>query len=60
MFLNLYMMKNTWITLLLCMIVLSAKAQQMYENKKINYSFNIIEAEAAKGNVVAIKALGDC
>lgn len=54
------MMKNTWITLLLCMIVLSAKAQQMYENKKINYSFNIIEAEAAKGNVVAIKALGDC
>lgn len=54
------MMKNVFITLLLSAITLSAKAQQMYENKNINYSFNVIEAEAAKGNVAAIKALGDC
>ena len=53
-------MKNIFTTLLLCAIALSAKAQQMYENKNINYSFNVIEAEAAKGNVSAIKALGDC
>lgn len=53
-------MKNVFITLLLSVIMLSAKAQQMYENKNINYSLDVIEAEAAKGNVVAIKALGDC
>ena len=31
----------------------------MYENKNIKYFPDVIEAEAAKGNVVAIKALGD-
>ena len=53
-------MRNLFITLLLCIVAFTAKAQQMYEDKNIDYSFDSLKVEAAKGNVIAIFYLGGC
>lgn len=45
--------------MLLCAVVLPSAAQELYENKKIDYRFDNLLAEAEKGNIVAIYALGE-
>lgn len=52
-------MKKTICLMLLCFAALSVKSQQMYENKNIKYFPDVIKSEAEKGNVVALKSLGD-
>ena len=45
--------------MLLCAALLPSAAQELYENKKIDYRFDNLLAEAEKGNIVAIYALGE-
>ena len=45
--------------MLLCAVVLPSAAQELYENKNIDYRFDNLLAEAEKGNIVAIYALGE-
>lgn len=52
-------MKRIVFVLLLCAVVLPSAAQELYENKKIDYRFDNLLAEAEKGNIVAIYALGE-
>lgn len=51
-------MKRIALALLLCAALLPSAAQELYENKKIDYRFDNLLAEAEKGNIVAIYALG--
>lgn len=53
-------MKRIAFALLLCAALLPAGAQNFYENKDIDYGYDNLVAEAGKGNLVAIKFLGDC
>ena len=53
-------MKPLLSALLLCTASLTATAQQYYENPDYKHFQNVIESEAEKGNIVAIKELGDC
>lgn len=52
-------MKRIVFVLLLCAVVLPSAAQELYENKNIDYRFDNLLAEAEKGNIVAIYALGE-
>ena len=52
-------MKRIALALLLCAALLPSAAQELYENKKIDYRFDNLLAEAEKGNIVAIYALGE-
>lgn len=52
-------MKRIAFVLLLCAVVLPSAAQELYVNKKIDYRFDNLLAEAEKGNIVAIYALGE-
>ena len=45
--------------MLLCAALLPSAAQELYENKKIDYRFDNLLAEAGKGNIVAIYSLGE-
>ena len=45
--------------MLLCAVVLPSAAQELYENKNIDYRFDNLLAEADKGNIVAIYSLGE-
>ena len=45
--------------MLLCAALLPSAAQELYENKKIDYRFDNLLAEAEKGNIVAIYSLGE-
>ena len=45
--------------MLLCAALLPSAAQELYENKNIDYRFDNLLAEAEKGNIVAIYALGE-
>lgn len=45
--------------MLLCAALLPSAAQELYENKNIDYRFDNLLAEAGKGNIVAIYALGE-
>lgn len=46
-------------SLLVFAAVLPASPQELYENKKIDYRFDNLLAEAEKGNIVAIYELGE-
>ena len=52
-------MKRIVFVLLLCAVVLPSAAQELYENKKIDYRFDNLLTEADKGNIVAIYSLGE-
>lgn len=52
-------MKRIVFVLLLCAVVLPSAAQELYENKNIDYRFDNLLAEAGKGNIVAIYSLGE-
>lgn len=52
-------MKRIALALLLCAALLPSAAQELYENKKIDYRFDNLLAEAGKGNIVAIYSLGE-
>lgn len=52
-------MKRIVFVLLLCAALLPSAAQELYENKKIDYRFDNLLAEAGKGNIVAIYSLGE-
>lgn len=52
-------MKRIALALLLCAALLPSAAQELYENKNIDYRFDNLLAEAEKGNIVAIYALGE-
>lgn len=52
-------MKRIALALLLCAALLPSAAQELYENKNIDYRFDNLLAEAGKGNIVAIYALGE-
>lgn len=52
-------MKRIAFVLLLCAALLPSAAQELYENKKIDYRFDNLLAEAGKGNIVAIYSLGE-
>lgn len=45
--------------MLLCAALLPSAAQELYVNKKIDYRFDNLLAEAGKGNIVAIYSLGE-
>lgn len=45
--------------MLLCAALLPSAAQELYENKNIDYRFDNLLAEADKGNIVAIYSLGE-
>ena len=52
-------MKRIVFVLLLCAALLPSAAQELYENKNIDYRFDNLLAEADKGNIVAIYSLGE-